>query len=207
MKRLTTSFSDKIRLDCPVSKVIKRDDKNIVIDEQGNEEAYDRVVFACHADEALKMIEGPSVEQEKILGAFDYQTNHIVVHRDTSFMTQNKKCWASWIYLSEQKEDHNSSVSLSYWMNNLQGLDENYPIIVTLNPGRQAKEDLMIQEHYFSHPIFDLKAIKAQNQVSTMQGKDNFWFCGAYQRYGFHEDGLLSAVNVAKSMGLSIPWE
>ena len=98
-------------------------------------------------------------------------------------------------------------LSLSYWMNNLQNLDPAYPIIVTLNPGRRPQEGLIMDEHVFSHPIFDLKAIKAQEKIQSIQGKNGLWFCGAYQCYGFHEDGLLSAVNVAKAMGASIPWE
>ena len=92
-------------------------------------------------------------------------------------------------------------------MNNLQDLDRDYPVIVTLNPGRRPQADLIIDEHSFTHPIFDQKAIEAQSQVPSIQGQDGLWFCGAYQRYGFHEDGLLSAVNVAKQMGVSIPWQ
>jgi predicted NAD/FAD-binding protein len=92
-------------------------------------------------------------------------------------------------------------------MNNLQGLDPAYPVIVTLNPGRRPQEELILDEHTFSHPIFDLKAIKAQDKIESIQGKKGLWFCGAYQRYGFHEDGLLSAINVAKAMGVSVPWE
>ena len=159
------------------------------------------------ADEALKIISSPTSDELSVLGAFDYQDNHIITHSDTSFMPQQKKCWASWVYLSEGKEDKKQTVSLSYWMNNLQGLDPAHPLIVTLNPGRRPQEDLILDEHTFSHPIFDLKAIKAQDKIKSIQGKNGLWFCGAYQRYGFHEDGLLSAVNVAKAIGVEIPWE
>ncbi|MDG1445950.1 MAG: NAD/FAD-binding protein, partial [Methylophilaceae bacterium] len=96
---------------------------------------------------------------------------------------------------------------LSYWMNNLQSLDTKIPIIITLNPARRPKEALIIDEHHFTHPIFDYHAIVSQSKIQRIQGKRNFWFCGAYQRYGFHEDGLLSAVNVVKALGGSIPWE
>ena len=201
VSRLTDSFKDKIKLGTPVKKVARQGKKWSV-----DGEVYERVIFACHADEALKMIDDPS-SYEGVIGAFDYQDNKIIVHSDTSFMPRERKCWASWVYLSESRKDKNNAVSLSYWMNNLQNLDPAYPLIVTLNPGRRPQEDLILDEHTFSHPIFDLKAIKAQEKITDIQGKDGLWFCGAYQRYGFHEDGLLSAVNVAKAMGASIPWE
>lgn len=207
VKRLTEGFKDKIKLNCGVKRVTPHDNKVAVKDIHGNTEIFDQVIFACHADEALKMIDGPANDELSVLGAFDYQDNGIIVHSDTSFMPREKKCWASWVYLSEEREDKKQAVSLSYWMNNLQGLDPAYPVIITLNPGRRPQEDLILDEHTFSHPVFDLKAIKAQDNIENIQGKNGMWFCGAYQRYGFHEDGLLSAVNVAKAMGADIPWE
>jgi uncharacterized protein len=207
VKRLTQSFKDKIKLNCGVERVSNRYQEISVTDTQGNTEVFDQVIFACHADEALRMIEDPTEDQQAVLGAFDYQDNAIIVHSDTSFMPKHKKCWASWIYLSEGKKDDKPVVSLSYWMNNLQGLDPEYPIIVTLNPGRRPKQELILDEHTFSHPIFDLKAIRAQDRLSRIQGNHEMWFCGAYQRYGFHEDGLLSAVNIVKELGVTIPWE
>ena len=198
--RLIKGFKDKIRLSSAVTKVQKQGEQWCV-----NGEAFDQVIFACHADDAIEILEDPEPYQD-IIGAFDYQENHIIVHSDTSFMPKEKKCWASWVYLSEGREDKNNAVSLSYWMNNLQGQNTQEPLIVTLNPGRKPKEDLILDEHYFKHPIFDVKAIKAQEKIRDIQGKDGVWFCGAYQRYGFHEDGLWSAVNIAKSMGVDIPW-
>jgi predicted NAD/FAD-binding protein len=207
VSRLTASFKDKIKLNCGVKRVTPQGDQMSVEDSDGHVEVYDQVIFACHADQALRMIDGDIEEKRSVLSAFDYQNNHIIVHSDLSFMPKEQKCWASWVYLSQGREDKSKDVSLSYWMNNLQGLDPAHPLIVTLNPGRRPQEDLILDEHSFSHPIFDLKAIKAQGQVKDIQGKNGLWFCGAYQRYGFHEDGLLSAVNVAKAMGVDIPWE
>jgi predicted NAD/FAD-binding protein len=204
--RLTAGLEHKIKLDCGVKKVTLHNDKMAVEDMQGDIETFDQIIFTCHADEALKMIDDPINDALSVFRAFDYQDNQIVVHSDTSFMPREKKCWASWVYLSEEREDKKQSVSLSYWMNNLQGLDPDYPVIVTLNSGRRPREDLILDEHTFSHPIFDLKAIKAQDKINSIQGKNGLWFCGAYQRYGFHEDGLLSAVKVAEAMGVSISW-
>ena len=92
-------------------------------------------------------------------------------------------------------------------MNNLQSLNHRYPIIMTLNPGRRPRQDLILDEYRFSHPVFDDKAIQAQAQMQSLQGQNGLWFCGAYQGYGFHEDGLLSAVNVVKALGVDIPWQ
>ena len=206
VKRLTNSFKEKIRLNCGVKTVSRRGQQWSVVDTDGIQGIFDQVIFACHADEALALLSSPEDYQD-LIGSFTYQDNQIIVHRDTSFMPKQKKCWASWIYLSENRKDNRPAVSLSYWMNNLQGLDKKYPILVTLNPGRRPKENLIIDEHTFAHPIFDVKAITAQESIAHIQGKNGLWFCGAYQGYGFHEDGLLSAVNIAKAMGVIIPWE
>lgn len=206
VQRLIASFKDQIRLDCGVQKVARRAGKWEIHDSRDKTEVYDQVIFACHADEALAMIKNPSEDLQRVIGAFSYQENKVIVHSDTSFMPKSRKCWASWVYISEERRDTSPGVSLSYWMNNLQVLDTDTPVIVTLNPGRRPQENLIHDEHCFSHPVFDSKAIAAQGRIDQVQGQDGLWFCGAYQRYGFHEDGLLSAVNLAKSMGVGIPW-
>ncbi|MEM6811131.1 MAG: FAD-dependent oxidoreductase [Pseudomonadota bacterium] len=207
VSRLKDTLQDQIHVNCAAQKVVRQGGKQAVFDERGESQLFDHVILACHADEALSMIENPTEQEQSVLGAFDYQDNDIIVHSDESFMPHEKKCWASWVYLSETKEDEKPVVSLSYWMNNLQNLDPDYPLFVTLNSGRRPKEETIINEHSFSHPIFDEKAIEAQEKIGTIQGQNGLWFCGAYQRYGFHEDGLWSAVNVAKSMDINIPWE
>ena len=206
VSRLTAPFKDNINLNCGVSKVHRHEQKVIVVDDNGATAEYDEVIFGCHADEALAIISDASQQETQVLGNFQYQDNHIVVHSDKSFMPKTKKCWASWVYLSEARKDEKECVSLTYWMNNLQGIDAHHPVFVTLNPGRRPDEDTIMDEHHFSHPIFDYGAITAQPQIETIQGKDRLWFCGAYQRYGFHEDGLMSAVNIVKAMGGTIPW-
>jgi predicted NAD/FAD-binding protein len=207
VSRLSAAIGGRVRLNCPAVRVRGGDGKVMVTDAQGAAHEFDRVIFACHADEALAMIEAPRAEHVEILGAFGYQTNKIVVHGDATFMPRNRKCWASWVYLSEKRRDKKPAVALSYWMNNLQGLDARYPVIVTLNPEREPNPELVYDRHEFAHPVFDRAAVRAQERISEIQGVDSLWFCGAYQRYGFHEDGLLSAVNVARAMGVAIPWE
>jgi uncharacterized protein len=205
-RRLIAPFEEHILLNNGAIRVTQKEKLFEVTDEQGGSRLFDHVIFACHADQALKLIEQPSVDEQSVLSNFNYQRNHIIVHSDESFMPKHKQCWSSWVYLSEQEQDNNNGVSLSYWMNNLQSLQTEIPIIVTLNPARKPKQELIMDEHYFSHPIFDYGAITSQRHIHSIQGKRNLWFCGAYQRYGFHEDGLLSAVNVAKGIGVDIPW-
>lgn len=208
VRRLVDALEGEVHTALAAQRIIPQEDGTVKVQAtEGQEGVFDQVILACHADEALAMIEHPTKEEWDILSCFKYQKNHIIVHSDESFMPKHKGCWASWVYLSEEKSDKKPAVSLSYWMNNLQSLSTRKSIFVTLNPGRAPHPDSIIDEHAFTHPIFDRGAIEAQTRIDQIQGKRGLWFCGAYQRYGFHEDGLLSAVNVAKAMGVEIPWE
>ena len=206
VSRLSESFKDKIKFNCPVQSVFRKDGKVYVSDKLNNVLEYDHVIFACHADEALKMIDDKSNDEQDILGVFQYQSNRVVVHTDTNFMPKRRGAWASWVYLSEDSIDKKPVVSLSYWMNNLQKLQTETPVIVTLNPGIEPNQSKILDEHYFMHPIFTNKTYMAQEKIDSIQGINQYWFCGAYQRYGFHEDGLLSAVNMVKKMGVDVSW-
>ncbi len=207
VKRLIAPFSSRIRLQCGVASVVRMETGVDVTDARGHSERFDQVVFACHADQALAMIANPTQEEKQTLGQFRYQPNRMVLHSDTSFMPKHKGAWASWVYLSEGREDNSPAVSLSYWMNRLQPLATDTPLIVTLNPGREPRADLVHDEAMFEHPVFDEGAIRSQQQIATIQGKKRLWFCGAYQRYGFHEDGLGSAVEMVRQMGIEPPWK
>lgn len=205
--RLTKDFKDKIHTGTAVQKVMCDKDGIKLIDKGGNEYFFDEVIFACHPDEAMAMMVNPDQEIASVIGSFRYQQNKIVVHGDISFMPVRRDCWASWIYLNDAPTDDKPVVSLSYWMNNLQRLSTSSPVLVTLNPGRDPDPAHVYNEHIFYHPVFDEAAIRAQGRIDSIQGKNGLWFCGAYQRYGFHEDGLWSAVNIARKMGVAIPWE
>ncbi len=207
VSRLISGFRDKIRLNSGVISVTRKLHGIEVKDVTGTVELYDQVVFASHSDQTLSMMTNPTNEEKRVLGDVSYQPNEVILHSDTSFMPKRKAAWSSWVYLSEDKEDNNPAVSLSYWMNNLQPLKTSHPIIVTLNPGREPNPDLIHDRHTFEHPVFTTEAIRAQNDLNEIQGRDRIWFCGAWSRYGFHEDGLLSAVTVAKKMGINTPWK
>lgn len=207
IKKITADYADKIRLSTG-AVLVKRSAEHVTVeDSTGQKQDFDHVIFACHADQALAILDNPSDDERKVLGSFAYQKNHIIVHGDTSFMPRHKGAWASWVYLSQTAQDRQPVVSLSYWMNNLQSLNTDKPVIITLNPQRQPKAAVIYDQHDFSHPVFTLQATNAQDALHTIQNKNRISFCGAYQRYGFHEDGLLSAVNVARQLGVDIPWK
>lgn len=206
IQRLTAPFADHIRLNCGVVRVERRHDGVNIIDTQGHAAQYDQVIFACHADQALAMLANPTADEQRVLSAFRYQPNTMILHSDTRFMPRHKNAWASWVYLSQNRSDDTPAVSLSYWMNNLQPLATETPIIVTLNPDIRPDAALIYDEATFEHPVFDATAIAAQAEVPSIQGRDRLWFCGAYQRYGFHEDGLQSAVEMVRGMGIIPPW-
>jgi len=207
VKKLTKGFKDKIRLNCGVRSVARKNGTILVEDEKGNKESFEQVIFACHSDQAVDILSDASASEKEILGNFKYQGNKMILHTDEKFLPKNKKCWSSWVYLSEEKNDKSGNVCLSYWMNNLQNLGTITPVIVTLNPYKMPDKEKIIDEYIFEHPVFDKAAINAQAKISEIQGKNNTWFCGAYQRYGFHEDGVLSAVNLVRNLGATTPWK
>jgi predicted NAD/FAD-binding protein len=203
--KLTASFKDRIRVGCGAARV-KRDQRGVmVLDSEGDEERYDEVVFACHPDETLVMLEDANPAERNALGAISYQRNVTVLHRDPGFMPKRRQCWSSWVYQSDRQGD-TSNRSVTYWMNSLQNIDERYPVFVTLNPARPIAPELVFDEHVFMHPVFDFDALRAQESLKAMQGRCNTWFCGAYMGHGFHEDGLVSAMHVANALGAPAPW-
>jgi predicted NAD/FAD-binding protein len=203
---LTEPFRDRILLSRGVTRLWRDGDGVVLQDISGEQQRYDEAVLACHADQALAMMGDVQKQEQDILGAFAYQPNQAVLHSDVALMPRRRAAWASWVYLSEHKADQSPVVSLSYWMNNLQSLPTSTPLMVTLNPGRAPDQTLVHNSYTFEHPLFDTKAIHSQSRMDTLQGQNRLWFCGAYQRYGFHEDGLASAVAVAQKMGIQPPW-
>jgi uncharacterized protein len=204
VRRLTAPFAGRIRTHCGAVAVTRADTGVTVRDTQGGCESYDRVVMACHGDEALALLADASLQERSALGSFQYQKNRAVLHRDESFMPRRKRCWASWVY--ESDGGFHPRITVTYWMNRLQGIDAAKPLFVSLNPQREIPPHLVFDEAEFDHPMFDAAAIAAQAQVAALQGNRRTWFAGAHLGHGFHEDGLASAVAVARSMGVDLPW-
>ena len=121
-------------------------------------------------------------------------------------MPNNKKAWSSWVY-SKNSNSKNESIAVTYWMNNLQNIDNNYPLFVTLNPNQEISEDKIFAKFNYEHPIFDEAAVKSQSKIDKIQGLDRIYFCGAYQKYGFHEDGISSAIKAINKLNVFTPWQ
>ncbi|GAB4349332.1 MAG: NAD/FAD-binding protein [Gammaproteobacteria bacterium] len=173
----------------------------------GNRERFDAVVLASHADQSLALIANPSSTTTRLLDAFHYQPNRALLHSDPALMPINRRAWSSWNYLAEQGADSATTVAVTYWMNRLQRLPTRQPLFVSLNPPREPRADLVSMETSYDHPVFDTEAMRAQARLPEIQGEGNLWFAGSYQGYGFHEDALRSAVDVARRFGIAPPWE
>ncbi len=195
-----------VRLSSAVA-TISRDAEGVTIHLQnGTSERFDEAVLACHADQALAMIEQPTPAEQSVLGAFRCQENLAVLHTDASFMPVRRAVWSAWNYLSDGTTDHAQTVSLTYWMNKLQSLQTKLPLLVTLNPLRQPDPKSVLLTRHYRHPQFDAAAMDAQDKLPGIQGQDRLYFCGAWSGWGFHEDGIASAVRVAALLGITPPW-
>ncbi|MBN2865633.1 MAG: FAD-dependent oxidoreductase [Thiotrichales bacterium] len=196
----------KTQLNYRLLKVEKTHQKVVLYFENGSIEAFDDVVFASHADQTFQCL-GESIRNEfALLSHFKYQENIAYLHSDVALMPKRKLAWAAWNYLKDSRHAQNK-VAVTYWMNLLQNFETQAPLLVTLNPNNAPAESLTHQRIVYEHPVFDAAAMRAQKQLSAIQGKHNLWFCGSYFGYGFHEDGLTSAVNLARLWDINLPWE
>ncbi|MGJ5618114.1 NAD(P)/FAD-dependent oxidoreductase [Sulfitobacter sp. MF3-043] len=165
----------------------------------GEWEQFDEVIFATHSDDTLGMLTDAKPYEQRSLGAIKYQPNEITLHADTSIMPKRRSTWASWVY-TEDGNAKSDKIDLTYWMNSLQPIPMDDLHFVTLNTERTIREELIYDQTTLRHPVYDLAALSAQREIATFNGTDNTWFCGAWMRNGFHEDGLASAVEVAHSI-------
>jgi len=206
VEKLLEGLGGRVQTGLPATRVRRAADGVWVRDAAGAELRYDRLVMAAHGDETLALLADPSPEERAILSAFRYQDNRAVLHTDTALMPKRRNVWASWNYLAEDRQGDAARLSVTYWMNRLQNLPGKQQYFVSLNPIREADPKSVIYETLYQHPVFTREAMQAQERLPAIQGRDRIWFCGAWCGYGFHEDGLRSAVGVASSMGYPIPW-
>ncbi len=173
----------------------------------GDEQRYDDVVLATHADQSLAMLTDASAEERRLLSRFRYSQNRAILHRDEQLMPRRRRLWSSWNYLSELPPHQSGSSAVTYWMNRLQPLPVTAPLFVSLNPLREPDIAKVLAEFDYTHPIFDPGAMSAQKELWKIQGTRNTWFCGAYFGAGFHEDGIQSGLAVAEQVGgVRRPW-
>ncbi|GLK69589.1 NAD(P)/FAD-dependent oxidoreductase [Hansschlegelia plantiphila] len=208
VERLTRRFRDGIRLGSEVSR-IERDDRGVtIVDARGERDRFDQVVVACHSDDALRLLAKPSDAEREILSAIRYRPNDVVLHRDERLMPKRRAVWSAWNYLGTRNSAAagRRDVAVTYWMNELQGIDRRTPLFITLNPPIEPEPSKIFRRFSYSHPQYDAAALAAQRRLPSVQGLGRTWFCGAWTGYGFHEDGLTSGLDVAERLGCSIPW-
>jgi predicted NAD/FAD-binding protein len=206
LDRLLGQLSGKVRLGAPIHSVV-RDAFGVSVTVRGEDaERFDEVVIATHSDQALAMLVDASHAETSILGSIGYRPNRVVLHRDTHLMPRRRSTWSAWNYLRSSTDDGSADVSVTYWMNRLQGIDPAKPLFVTLNPSLEPREDLVFGEWSFAHPQFDARAVSAQARLDEIQGMRRTWFAGAWTGHGFHEDGLRSGLDAALALGGSVPW-
>lgn len=207
LNKLHNDLGNRVKLNCGVKNVIRKDGQVLITNDQDKTEKFDHVIFACHTDQMIDLLDEPTQIEQDIAASIPYCPNEVYLHRDANLMPKRKNVWASWNYLSSSREDENANVAVSYWMNRLQGIDQSKPLFVTLNPKTPPAPDLTFGKYIYDHPQFSQKAVVAQKMLEQIQGQSNTWFTGAWTGHGFHEDGLRSAVNVANNLGCYAPWQ
>ncbi|MDF0732389.1 FAD-dependent oxidoreductase [Pseudomonas entomophila] len=195
---LCRPFAERIRTRCPVSRV-ERDDGGVTLTSPAGRERFDRVVFACHSDQALALLDAPSLAEREVLGAIGYASNEVVLHTDTRLLPRRPKAWASWNYRLGGAAD--AAAALTYDMNILQGLQAPVTFCVSLNQGSAVDPAKVLARFDYAHPQYSLAAVAAQARQGELQGQRHSYFCGAYWANGFHEDGVVSALRVAELFG------
>jgi uncharacterized protein len=199
VEALTRPFAGKIRLNCPAAAVSRRDDAVIVTPRQGTPERFDCVVLATHADQSLALLSDATVAEREILSAIPYQRNETVLHIDPSLLPRSRRAWASWNYYIPAEDGH--PVVLTYNLNRLQGHHSPDPICVTLNEAKALNDSKILQRIEYHHPTYNRAALAAQKRFHEINGKNRTFFCGAYWGYGFHEDGVNSALALGRCFG------
>ena len=206
VNKIATQLND-VRLGCPVV-AIERFGDGLVVKHAEGEEVFDQVVMACHSDQAMALLGSSATpKQQSLLAAVRYQPNRAVLHTDRRLLPRDERLWSAWNYFAGHGEPGAQPVGVSYLINRLQPLPFQTPVVVTLNPAIEPDPSKVLAEFEYDHPIFDGPAIEAQKRLAQVQGDNGIWLAGAWGGYGFHEDGLNSALRVVNAMGILAPWQ
>ena len=204
VKAFSKMFQGQLHLSTPVQS-IQRDDRQVVIRlASGSTFKCDQVVIASHADQALRLLEGPTELEQRLLSPWKYQKNHTVLHTDSSVLPKLKHAWASWNFTREPGGDAEHPVYVTYYMNRLQGLEVNRDYCVTLNRREPFHAEQVIAAMDYHHPLYTHESMATQKDLSQLNGQNRSYFCGSYFGYGFHEDAVTAAVAVGRSMGIEL---
>lgn len=199
LQPLTEGFRQHIRINTPVQSVRRFDDRVEIALPDGAVEVFDEVIFACHSDQALLLLQDSSAAEQQVLGAIPYQDNDVVLHTDDSVLPEKRLAWSSWNYYL--RSDRQEQAILTYDMNILQGIDAPVTFCVTLNATESIDPDKILGRYCYSHPVFSMASVVAAERWQEINGVNRSWFCGAYWANGFHEDGVNSGIRVATALG------
>lgn len=197
VKKITASFKDRIRLNTPIEQVRRRFNHVEVKAKGGDWKSFDAVFFTTHSDQALSLLSDPSDVEKEVLGAIRYQSNEAVLHTDSQLLPRNKLAWASWNY-HLLKQDQQRPAAVTYYMNRLQHIKAPLDFCVTLNNSESINPARIIRRMTYDHPVFTAESVQAQQRQHEVNGVNRTYFCGAYWRNGFHEDGVVSALNAIR---------
>ena len=189
----------EIRVNTPVASVTRHATGVVVKTYCSEPQTFDEVVFATHSDDTLALLSDPSKIEERNLASIKYQDNEVVLHSDVSVMPKLYKCWSSWVY-TERKDKSTDKIDLTYWMNSLQPIPLDDPLFVTLNSTHNIDPNKIHDQVTMRHPVYDLGVLSVQKDISLNNGDNRTWFSGAWMKNGFHEDGLSSGLDVARSI-------
>ena len=193
VKKVLEKISGEIFKNYKVNS-INRNESNVRIKIGDDYLDYDHVVLASHADQSLKMLDKPTEEEQRILSKFKYVSNEAILHSDESLMPKKKLAWSSWNSIS-----NGNKTCVTYWLNNLQNLKSDKNFFLTLNPIKEINKKNIVKNINFTHPYFNSETLKYQKSLFSLQGKKRTWYCGSYFSYGFHEDGIKSAINLIEN--------
>ena len=201
IKRLTEPFENNIFLNSPV-QFIRRDDHGVTVQINNEAQRFDQVIIATHGNQALRLLSDPTPNEQDILSHFSTTRNEAVLHTDITLMPRRRRAWAAWNY--RMSTDESAQVPVTYDMNALQGLDAPERFLVTLNPNEPIAPGRILRRITYQHPHYTSQAVAAQKRWSEINGVNRTYYCGAYWGYGFHEDGVVSAMRVATALGAQI---
>ncbi|WP_341743688.1 NAD(P)/FAD-dependent oxidoreductase [Azonexus hydrophilus] len=206
VRKLAEQLAD-VRVACPVSAVT-REAAGLRVTHAHGSDHYDQVVMACHSDQSLAILGYTASDaQREVLAAIRYQPNRAILHTDPALLPRQRSLWSAWNYFAGEGAPGEQPVGVSYLINKLQPLPFSTPVVVTLNPVSEPAPDKVLAEFDYAHPVFDAAAIAAQERLPEVQGENGIWLAGAWGSYGFHEDGLKSALRVANALGVQAPWQ
>ena len=208
--KITAPWRDRIRIGQPARQIVRTGRGVIVRTAAGTEHTFDRVILASHADQSLQLLAAPTPDEARLLRTFKYQPNVATVHTDTSVMPRRRLAWSSWNYEIVHDPAGRVSTATHYWMNRLQGVSDRENYFVSINRPESIAPDRVVRRIDYEHPLFSLDAVRAQAEIPALnaaaRGTTETYFAGAWQRYGFHEDGLLSAVRLSEQLLGRDPW-